>query len=696
MVRGGEVLAPRVERCARRPTPPTDHVQMTSCLVVVESPADIAPGGPAAAAIAFLASRPSCESIAVWAPAMPSPGSLPANAIDEVLTAAAANGVQVSFSAVDMRDGVQVARACRTLWGAATSAERAVDAVVCVQESARDASGAGTALGLTEDELAHTYAQPVGLMNALDVLTPAALFTVSPFFALDDSMASPLRLASRALHDAVATVISQRHGTRVASVNIALPAAEGVLAPAAAEVTTALAALATMSGDEGVYALQTIIRLSAGVSISISTAAASLGLVSAAAEAAAEAAAAAASLRIHAPPPVLQQSLGPTLDDIQRRVCAAAATVLAQGPESPPLEPSTSLWDLGMNSVLAVSLASALEAEFGRSLPASIAFDYGTLKDLAGFIYSKYFAAEAAAAAAVAAAAAQAAQLPRLPSVPTVAEIQRRVCDAAAPVLAQGDGAPLEASTSLWDLGMNSVLAVSLAAALEAEFARSLPASIAFDYGTLKDLAGFIHSKYFAVTAAAAAAAAQTQGRRHTAQAPAQAPLVKAPSGPTVAEIQRRVCDAAASVLVQGDATPLEPSTSLWDLGMNSVLAVSLASALESEFGCSLPASIAFDYGTLKDLAGFIHSKYFASAAADAAAAVSAASTVVRRISTPNRRRHSRKVSRVPSIVYLEAPEPEPPTAREVVFSVLAQLLPQEFQPSRARTISLATSSNAF
>jgi acyl carrier protein len=163
-----------------------------------------------------------------------------------------------------------------------------------------------------------------------------------------------------------------------------------------------------------------------------------------------------------------------------------------------------------------------------------------------------------------------------------------------------------------------------------------------------------------------------------------------------VAEIQRRVCDAAASVLVQGDATPLEPSTSLWDLGMNSVLAVSLASALESEFGCSLPASIAFDYGTLKDLAGFIHSKYFASAAADAAAAVSAASTVVRRISTPNRRRHSRKVSRVPSIVYLEAPEPEPPTAREVVFSVLAQLLPQEFQPSRARTISLATSSNAF
>jgi hypothetical protein len=37
---------------------------------------------------------------------------------------------------------------------------------------------------------------------------------------------------------------------------------------------------------------------------------------------------------------------------------------------------------MGMNSVLAVSLAAALEAEFSVSLPASVAFDYGTLKDL--------------------------------------------------------------------------------------------------------------------------------------------------------------------------------------------------------------------------------------------------------------------------------------------------------------------------
>jgi len=429
MVRGSDVLALRLERHTRRQMPQVDGADdgmyMASSLVVVESPGDIAPGGTAAAAIAFLVSRPSCQSIAVWAPAMPSPGSRPSKAIDDVLSSAAAGGVQITFSAVDMRDVSQVTRARQAaLWGDGTRGERAFDTVVCIRAPASDASGDvsgnGSALGLTKTELVHTYAQSVGLMNALDALKPAALLTISPLTAADGAMTSPLWLCSRALHDAVATVTSHRHGTCVASVNIALPASAGLsAAQAASEENTAIA---SMTGDEGVNALQTVIRLSAGVSISM--AAASLGMTSAAA-----AAAAAASLlpwavaSDHAPPQMTLQSYGPTLDDIQRRVYAAAATVLAQGPDSPPLEPSTSLWDLGMNSVDAVSLAAALEAEFGHSIPASIAFDYGTLEDLAGHIHSEYFEAAAAAApvvmstaaaatVAVAGAAAQAALLP--------------------------------------------------------------------------------------------------------------------------------------------------------------------------------------------------------------------------------------------------------------------------------------------
>ena len=343
MVHGGEVLAPRLERRARsrRHMPQLDGaddgMRMATCLVVVDSPGDITPGGAGATAIAFHTSRPSCESVVVWAPAMPSPGSSPAKAIDDVLAAAAARGIQVTFSAVDMRDDTQIARACQALWVAATSVERAVDTVVCIRASAGDASGdvfgSDTAMALTETELVQTYAQAVGLMNALDALAPAAFFTISPFTAVEYSMASSLCLASRALDDAVSMVISQRHGTRVVSVGIALPAFADFSAPTATELNPVL--LASMAGNEGANALQTIIRLSGGVSISI--VAASLGLVSAAAATAAAYLLPRAAAYAHAPmlPP---QSVSPTSDDIQRRVGAAAATILARGPESPPLE----------------------------------------------------------------------------------------------------------------------------------------------------------------------------------------------------------------------------------------------------------------------------------------------------------------------------------------------------------------------
>ena len=172
-VRDGDVLALRLERHARRQMPQVDGaddgMHMASCLVVVESPGDIAPGGTAAAAIAFLSSRPSCRSIAVWAPAMPSPGSRPSKAIDDVLSSAAAFGVQVTFSAVDMRDDARVARARQAaLWGNAMIGERAIDTVVCIGASATnasgDVSGNDSALGwLTETELVHTSFATINL-----------------------------------------------------------------------------------------------------------------------------------------------------------------------------------------------------------------------------------------------------------------------------------------------------------------------------------------------------------------------------------------------------------------------------------------------------------------------------------------------------------------------------------------------------
>jgi acyl carrier protein len=205
-------------------------------------------------------------------------------------------------------------------------------------------------------------------------------------------------------------------------------------------------------------------------------------------------------------------------------------------------------------------------------------------------------------------------------------------------------------------------------------------------------LAGFIHSKYFAQRAPPPAARASAPPAQQYQKA-AVAAAVNIVQGPTLEDVQRRVRSAAASVLSSDNtSTPLQLTTSLWDMGMNSVLAVSLAAALEGEFEVSFPASVAFDYGTLKDLAGFIHSRYFAAtvtatgtqATATAAAATGtradglSSGSIVRRTSTPIRRRLSRKLSRTSSVSVAPPPEPEPLTARNVVLSVMAEFLPRQ------------------
>ena len=71
-------------------------------------------------------------------------------------------------------------------------------------------------------------------------------------------------------------------------------------------------------------------------------------------------------------------SAGTSLEETRRRVVAAAGSVFG-GDRDLRVRAVHVIWDLGMNSVMAVSLASALEREFGVRLPASVAFDYGTL-----------------------------------------------------------------------------------------------------------------------------------------------------------------------------------------------------------------------------------------------------------------------------------------------------------------------------
>jgi acyl carrier protein len=73
-----------------------------------------------------------------------------------------------------------------------------------------------------------------------------------------------------------------------------------------------------------------------------------------------------------------------------------AANVLGLG--SPALiDPEQPLHDFGMDSLIAVELRNSVSAAIGRTLPATILFDYPTVATLAAHLERILFAAEAAA-----------------------------------------------------------------------------------------------------------------------------------------------------------------------------------------------------------------------------------------------------------------------------------------------------------
>ena len=276
---------------------------------------------------------------------------------------AAAGGVRITLTAVDVRDDAQVARACQMLWGASTRKERAVDCLFNIR-SASTRSGDSVA-AVTEIEIAQEYARGLCLAHAVLALSPRSFTTISPI--VDNGP----RLVGYAIQDAVMahTISQQLHindpatTPRVGEVHVTLPVT-------ALQMIEALAAAESSSSTEDTEGFARVL-LSTGASVE--RAALSLGV---------RPGMVLAALTAATVPTAVAVAANFTPDDVQRRVCDAAASVFNTQESALPLEPSTSLWDIGINSVMAVSLAAALEAEFAMSLPASVAFDYGTLKDL--------------------------------------------------------------------------------------------------------------------------------------------------------------------------------------------------------------------------------------------------------------------------------------------------------------------------
>lgn len=97
--------------------------------------------------------------------------------------------------------------------------------------------------------------------------------------------------------------------------------------------------------------------------------------------------------------------------------------------------------------------------------------------------------------------------------------------------------------------------------------------------------------------------------------------------GPSASELRRRldtaeprqrmalllehVLDAAVRVLGLDASTPLEPRQRLFEVGMDSLMALELRNRLQKTVGASLPSTLVFDYPTAEAIAAYLLGEVF-------------------------------------------------------------------------------------
>jgi acyl carrier protein len=187
-----------------------------------------------------------------------------------------------------------------------------------------------------------------------------------------------------------------------------------------------------------------------------------------------------------------------------------AATVSSVLGTTGPVAADRGFFDMGMDSLMAVELKSRLERDLGLELPSTLTFNYPSVAALTHMIgqeLEQHVPCLAARGPAPSASELRA-------RVEAAGESQARtmlsefLVREAAAILGRSADAAISADRGLFDMGMDSLMAVDLKSRLEKALACELPSTLTFNYPTIEAIVGYLVSEVLHVPAAARTPAA--------------------------------------------------------------------------------------------------------------------------------------------------------------------------------------------
>ncbi|CAK0808947.1 unnamed protein product, partial [Prorocentrum cordatum] len=331
-----------------------------------------------------------------------------------------------------------------------------------------------------------------------------------------------------------------------------------------------------------------------------------------------------------------------------------AQTVLSLAKESINLDnlelfDDSALMDSGMDSLTAVSFRNSVQSALNLKMPASLMFDYPTIKEITSHIVEigggdgggdEWEEIEVEEDDGMPDMQMMWAMMQGQGGGGGKRTIKKRVkkekkglssAMVAQTVLSLAkesinlDNLELFDDSALMDSGMDSLTAVSFRNSVQSALNLKMPASLMFDYPTIKEITSHIveigggdgggESEYeeidvevddgmggmgmmpppeWFIAQQGAMPAAAASGEPAAAQEKAK------PKGLDASMVMQTVRDMALQA-IQLDDQKLDEDSPLMDSGMDSLTSVSFRNSLQSALGMKVPASLMFDYPTMKD-----------------------------------------------------------------------------------------------
>ena len=315
-------------------------------------------------------------------------------------------------------------------------------------------------------------------------------------------------------------------------------------------------------------------------------------------------------------PPVSQPGESKGNGDGRPRLLATLQThVMQELGFSETIDPSQPLNELGLDSLMSVSLANRLEAEFGITIPVALLIQGPSLDQLADGVLQPLqgdFADEDRSQSATTAsvttpgAVAEKSPLPQAVKTPHGDGRAALLETLQSHVMAElGFSEPIDPAQPLNELGLDSLMSVSLANRLESAFGVPVPVALLIQGPSLDQLVdGILGTNLDNVVADNRDRPTNGGSLTTPTVVPEPLPSTQPPPLRSNGDGRAALMDTVQTHVMAelGFDERIDPSQPLNEIGLDSLIAVSLANHLESALGVQIPVALLIQGPSLNQL----------------------------------------------------------------------------------------------